>query len=83
MFHFAEPNSLVARGIANAPLILDVGGVPTGEVSRFERSYVPWNVRQQTRRSNLKAILLAPEARTEDLVPERRGYRRRPPPNFS
>jgi prevent-host-death family protein len=37
-----------------------------------------WNRLQAAARPNLKDLLLAPEARTENLVPPRGGARRRP-----
>jgi len=37
-----------------------------------------WNRLQQAARPGLKALLLAPEARFENLIPERHRSRRRP-----
>jgi prevent-host-death family protein len=41
-----------------------------------------WNRLQKAARPSLKALLLAPEPRFDDLVPERRKLRRRPPVEF-
>ncbi len=41
-----------------------------------------WNRLQKTARPSLKALLLAPEPRFDDFVPERRKLRRRPPVEF-
>ena len=55
------PQVVTRRGIETAVL------VPIGE----------WNRLQRAARPSLKALLLAPEARSEDLIPERRKRRRR------
>ena len=55
------PQVVTRRGIETAVL------VPIGE----------WNRLQKAARPSLKDLLLAPEARFEDLIPERRKLRRR------
>ena len=41
-----------------------------------------WHRLQMAARPSLKALLLAPEPRFDDFVPERRKLRRRPPVEF-
>jgi antitoxin Phd len=55
------PQVVTRRGIETAVL------VPIGE----------WNRLQRAARPNLKDLLLAPEARFENLIPERQKLRRR------
>jgi prevent-host-death family protein len=55
------PQVVTRRGIETAVL------VPIGE----------WNRLQRATRPSLKALLLAPEAHFENLIPERRTLRRR------
>jgi len=61
------PQVVTRRGIAEAVL------VPIDE----------WRRLQESSRPSLKSLLLGPGPRFQDLVPERRKIRRRPPVDFS
>ena len=61
------PQVVTKRGVAAAVL------VPYGQWEEMKRAAKP----------TLKELLLAPEARTETLVPPRRRWRRRRPPSFA
>jgi prevent-host-death family protein len=60
------PQVVTRRGVETAVL------VPINE----------WNRLQAAARPTLKSLLLAPEPRFEDIVPERRRFRRRTPVEF-
>ncbi len=72
----AKFSELLEVAIAEGPQIVTKRGVetavllPIGEWRRLERMTRP----------SLKDLLMAPGARTEDLTPPRRQFRRRPPP---
>jgi antitoxin (DNA-binding transcriptional repressor) of toxin-antitoxin stability system len=53
-------------------------GVPTAVLVPFEE----WQAKVLRPRRTLKELLLAPDARTDNLVPPRRKYRHRKPPKF-
>lgn len=64
--------------IRKGPQVVSRRGVEAAVLVPIEE----WNRLQQAARPGLKALLLAPEARFEDLIPERRSLRRRPVVEF-
>lgn len=67
-------NSTVTEG----PQIVTKRGVETAVVIPIEQ----WRRLERITRPNLKELLLAPEARTENLTPQRGRRRRRTPVAF-
>ena len=61
--------------LAEGPQIVTKRGVETAVLVPIEQ----WRKLQRMTRPDLKALLLAPEARTEDLTPPRGQRRRRSP----
>ena len=59
--------------IKKGPQVVTRRGIETAVLVPIEE----WNRLQRAARPSLKALLLAPEARFEDLIPERRKRRRR------
>ena len=59
--------------IKKGPQVVTRRGIETAVLVPIEE----WNRLQRAARPSLKALLLAPEARSEDLIPERRKRRRR------
>jgi len=59
--------------IKKGPQVVTRRGIETAVLVPIEE----WNRLQRAARPSLKALLLAPEARSEDLMPERRKLRRR------
>jgi antitoxin Phd len=59
--------------IAKGPQVVTRRGIETAVLVPIEE----WHRLQRAARPTLKALLLAPEARCENLVPERRTFRRR------
>jgi antitoxin Phd len=59
--------------IKKGPQIVTRRGIETAVLVPIEE----WNRLQRAARPSLKALLLAPEARFEHLIPERRKLRRR------
>lgn len=64
--------------IKKGPQIVTRRGVETAVLVPIEE----WNRLQRAARPSLKALLLAPEARFENLIPSRRKLTRRPVPEF-
>jgi len=59
--------------IKKGPQVVTRRGIETAVLVPIEE----WNRLRRAARPGLKALLLAPEARFEDLIQERRGLRRR------
>jgi antitoxin Phd len=64
--------------IENGPQIVTRRGVETAVLLPIEE----WRRLQKAARPSLKDWLLAPEPRVDDLAPQRRNVRRRPPVEF-
>lgn len=64
--------------IKKGPQIVTRRGVETAVLVPIEE----WNRLQRAARPSLKALLLAPEARFENLIPSRRKLTRRAVPEF-
>lgn len=64
--------------IKKGPQVVTRRGVETAVLVPIEE----WNRLQKAARPSLKALLLSPEPRFDDFVPERRKLRRRPPVEF-
>ena len=60
--------------LAEGPQIVTRRGVETAVLVPIEQ----WQKLERMTRPDIKALLLAPEARTEDLVPPRGQHRHRP-----
>ena len=66
---------LLDTTLAEGPQIVTKRGVETAVLVPIEQ----WRNLERMTRPDLKELLLAPEARTEDLVPPRGLHRRRSP----
>ncbi len=64
--------------IKKGPQVVTRRGIETAVLVPIEE----WNRLQRAARPGLKSLLLAPEARFENLLPETRNLRRRPPVEF-
>jgi antitoxin Phd len=64
--------------IKKGPQVVTRRGVETAVLVPIEE----WNRLQRAARPSLKALLLAPEARFENLIPSRRKLTRRAVPEF-
>jgi len=69
----ARFNELLRKSLAEGPQIVTYRGVETAVVVPIEQ----WRRMQRSTRRNIKEWLLAPEARTETLVPARKQFARR------
>lgn len=74
----ARFSEMLETSLVEGPQIVTRRGVETAVLVSIEQ----WHRLQQLSRPSLKELLLAPEARTEELVPPRREYRSRPPVTF-
>ena len=74
----ARFSELIETTLADGPQIITRRGVETAVVVPIEH----WRRIERSTSRNIKEWLLAPEARTETLVPPRREFPRRPPPEF-
>ena len=72
----ARFSELLDTALAEGPQIVTRRGVETAVLLPIQQ----WRRMETLTRPDLKELLLAPEARTENLTPPRRHYRRRPPP---
>ena len=68
-------SELLDTAIAEGPQIVTKRGVETAVLLPIEQ----WRKLQRMTKPDLKELLLAPEARTEELTPPRRQHRRRTP----
>jgi prevent-host-death family protein len=64
--------------IKKGPQVVTRRGIETAVLVPIEE----WNRLQRAARPSLKALLLAPEPRFENLIPERQKLRRRTPLEF-
>jgi prevent-host-death family protein len=71
----ARFSELLEETIRTGPQIVTRRGVETAVLVRIEE----WKRLQKAARPGLKALLLAPEPRFENLLPGKRAFRRRPP----
>ena len=69
-------SELLDTALAEGPQIVTTRGVDTAVLLPIEQ----WRRLERMTRPDLKELLLASEARTEDLTPPRRRRRRRTPP---
>ena len=74
----ARFGAFLEASIEEGPQVVTRRGVETAVLVPIEQ----WRLLREPPRSNLKALLLAPEPRTENLVPPRTPLRLRPPPTF-
>lgn len=74
----ARFSELIEATLSEGPQIVTRRGVETAVVIPIEQ----WRRIERSGSLNLKEWLLAPEARTETLVPPRRELRMRPPLTF-
>jgi prevent-host-death family protein len=74
----ARFSAFLDASIKKGPQVVTRRGVETAVLVPIEE----WNRLQRAARPSLKALLLAPEARFENLLPERHGLRRRTVPEF-
>lgn len=68
-------NELLDATLAEGPQIVTRRGVETAVLLPIEQ----WRRLEKLTRPDLKELLLAPEARTENLTPPRRQHRHRAP----
>lgn len=68
-------SELIETVLAEGPQIVTRRGVETAVILPFEQ----WRRLETMTRPDLKELLLASEARTENLTPARRQHRHRPP----
>ena len=71
----ARFSELLDTALSEGPQIVTKRGVETAVVLPI----VQWRRLEQMTKPDLKALLLAPDARTDDLTPPRRQHRRRQP----
>ena len=74
----ARFSEFLGASCREGPQIVTKRGVETAVLLPIEE----WRNLRKNARSSLKAMLLAPEARTESLVPPRTRYKRRSAPNL-
>jgi antitoxin Phd len=74
----ARFSELIDATIEKGPQIVTRRGVETAVVVPIEE----WRRLQKSARPSLKELLLAPSPRFENLIPERRTLRWRPPVEF-
>lgn len=67
-------SELLDTTIKKGPQVVTRRGIETAVLVPIEQ----WNRLQKVARPGLKELLLAPEARFENLIPARRNLRRRP-----
>ena len=74
----ARFSEMLETSLVKGPQIVTKRGIETAVLVPIDQ----WRRLQRVTRPSLKELLLAPEARTEVLIPPRRGLRRRPTPRF-
>ena len=74
----ARFSELLDAAIKNGPQVVTRRGIEAAVLIPIEE----WRRLQDAARPSLKALLLAPGPRFENLVPERRNFRRRLPVEF-
>jgi antitoxin Phd len=70
----ARFSEFLNASIKNGPQVVTRRGIETAVLVPIDE----WNRLQRAARPGLKALLLTPETRFEDLAPERRNLKRRP-----
>lgn len=71
-------SEFLQRSLSDGPQTVTLRGVPTAVLVPIEE----WERLQRNARLDPKDWLLEPDARTDDLTPPRRGFRRRYPPDL-
>ena len=74
----ARFSELLDAAIKNGPQIVTRRGIETAVLIPIEE----WRRLQDSARPSLKTLLLGPGPRFENVIPERRNFRRRPPVEF-
>lgn len=74
----ARFSELLDAAINNGPQVVTRRGIETAVLVPIEE----WRRLQDSARPSVKALLLTPGPRFENLIPERRTFRRRPPLEF-
>lgn len=74
----ARFSELLETSLNNGPQIVTKRGVETAVLVPIEQ----WRQLERINRPSLKELLLAPEARTENLTPARKRHLQRRPLNF-
>jgi prevent-host-death family protein len=74
----ARFSELLDAAINNGPQVVTRRGIETAVLVPIEE----WRRLQDSARPSLKALLLSPGPRFENLIPERRTFRRRSPVEF-
>jgi antitoxin Phd len=74
----ARFSELLDTAIKNGPQVVTRRGVKAAVLVPIEE----WERLQKAARPSLKDLLLAPEPRFDDIIPERRVWRRRPVVEF-
>jgi len=74
----ARFSELLDTTLKKGPQVVTRRGVEEAVLVPIEE----WNRLQKAARPSLKALLLAPEPRFDDFIPERRKLRRRPLPDL-
>ena len=75
----ARFSTLVDTTLEDGPQIVTKRGVEAVVVVPYQQ----WLRMEQSRKPNIKELLLAPEPRFDFPIPTRRNYKRRPPPSLS
>ena len=74
----AKFSEFLTASVEDGPQIVTKRGIETAVLVDINE----WRLLQRRQRRSLKEWLLAPEARTEELVPPRRGFPMRHIPDF-
>ncbi|MDE2891521.1 MAG: type II toxin-antitoxin system Phd/YefM family antitoxin [Chloroflexota bacterium] len=74
----ARFSELLETSLREGPQVVTRRGVETAVIVPIEE----WRRLRKPKYANIKEWLLAPEARTEELVPPRLEWKLRPPPSF-
>ena len=74
----ARFSELLETSLGEGPQIITRRGVETAVLIPIDR----WRRLEKLARPDLKELLLAPEARTDELTPPRTALRQRPVPRF-
>ena len=74
----ARFSELLARSLADGPQIVTKRGVEAAILVPIEQ----WRRLQKMTKPDIKELLLAPQARAEELTPRRQELRRRRAPHF-
>ena len=72
----ARFSEMLASSVSEGPQLVTKRGVETAVLVSIDE----WHRLKRSAKRDIKELLLAPEARTEALVPHRKRYRHREPP---